>query len=258
MTVADKDQPTKITVQIWEPLYKKFHDKIRNACLRRDTYLEKLLATELPYLDSAVCIPNSQASYDHVAKLQTLLPRRGTSLTLRQETADTLDAICATKKIVRDAFFNRIFLLLCADPKYIDKLWFAFVDDENWRSLVWSEFKHEGPFFERGFYPLEPAIDPFWAIRAGLQVFNEDSTRVESYFEPITRRTVNVQRGLLDTVEPLTSVYTVYFHQTTKQGKKGAEASLGAFNCYVPDCLIPGSAAQREHQAALDDILASV
>lgn len=246
--------PPKITVKIWMPIWIKFNKKVRDACLRRDAFLIKVLQSELPYLDSEVSLPNSPEALAYVESQLDAMDRRIVSLALPSALSAELNTVLRTKRISRDAFFNRLFLLLAAEPKFIDSLWFRFVGDPNWRAAVWSEFKHEGPFFERGFYPLEPAVDPLWGVRTGLQVFNEDAAEVIEYREPETGRTVRVQRGLLDRPEPLTSIYTLYFDQKVKDPKRG-EVNLAALNCYVPDWLIPGHEAQRAHQAELDELL---
>src|SRR3546814_3810655 len=43
----------------------------------------------------------------------------------------------------------------------------------DWSSDVCSS-DLDGPFFESGFYPLEAPVDPFWAIRAGLELRSEE------------------------------------------------------------------------------------
>lgn len=242
--------PPKISVKIWRPIIDKLDAKLDAACLRRDAYLAKLLAGELGQLDAEVSLANSPAAHDFTFERLDALDRKLVSIALAPELANRLHDICTRKRIVRDAFFNRLFLLLAAGPKTIDRLFFP--DDAKWRTAVWSEFKHDGPFFESGFYPLEAPVDPFWAIRAGLELFNAGAG-AEDYEVPGTGTQIKVLRGLDGEPEPLPALHTVFFEQ-----KVGEDADLLGLNCFVPDWRIPGHEAQRRHAKALDELLESL
>lgn len=237
----------KISVKIWRPILDKLEAKIESACLRRDAYLAKVLEVELDWLDQEVSIPNSQASYDYVLERLDRLDRKLVSLALPPELTARLNDICSRKRIVRDAFFNRVFLLLAAAPGVVDTLLFGDVGKE-WRTVVWSENKHDGPFFQNGFYPLEPMIDPFWAVRCGLEMYATD-TGLEDYVEPITGASIKVHRSITGEVLPADSLYTTIFEQ------KVGEHDLIGLSCYLPDWRIPGHGAEQEHHAKLDEIL---
>jgi hypothetical protein len=237
----------KISVKIWRPIIEKLEHKMDTACLRRDAYLAKVLEAELGWLDQEVSIPNSKASYDHVFERLDRLDRKLVSLALPTELTQRLNEICARKRIVRDAFFNRIFLLLAASPKVVDTLLFGEVGSE-WRTEVWSETKHDGPFFQNGFYPLEPVIDPFWAVRCGLEIHASDA-ELKNYVEPTSGKTIRVQTSLTDEPAPADSLYTTIFEQKVKG------SDLHGFSCYFPDWRIPDHAAAKVHQAKLDELL---
>lgn len=241
---------TKISVKIWRPIIKKLDEKLDAACLRRDAYLSQLLAVELDHLDSEVSIPNTQASYDYVFEQLDAFDRHIVSLALPQELTNRLNEICTRKKIVRDAFFNRLFLLLAAAPATIDKLLFADYAD-NWRGDVWSEYKQEGPFFQNGFYPLEPMVDPFWAMRCAMTMYAKES-KLEDYIEPTSGKTIQITRDLAGGPLPAESFYTVVFTQ------KAGSNDLRGFSCYLPDRDIPGHQAEKAYQAKLDDLLLSI
>ena len=100
----------KISVKLWRPIIEKFDLKIEAACLRRDSYLNKVLEVELDWLDHEVSVPNSQASYEYVFSCLDQLDRKLVSLALSPQLTERLNEICSRKRIVRDAFFNRIFL----------------------------------------------------------------------------------------------------------------------------------------------------
>ena len=240
----------KISVRIWRPIIDKLDEKMDAACLRRDAYLNKVLERELVWLDEEVSIPNSQASHDFVFQQLDPLNRKLVSLALPSELTARLNEICARKCIVRDAFFNRLFLLLAASPKVIDALLFGSVADE-WRREVWSENKHDGPFFQNGFYPLEPSIDPFWAIRSGLEMYAGDAG-LEDYVEPTSGKAIRVKRELTGEAAPADSLYTTVFEQ------KVQNHGLLGMSCYLPDWRIPGHGSAVAHQKKLDEILESL
>lgn len=240
----------KISVKIWRPIIEKLDAKIATACLRRDAYLIKVLEVELEWLDREVSIPNSQASYDYVFERLDCLDRKLVSLALPSELTARLNEICKRKRIVRDAFFNRVFLMLAASPRVIDTLLFGSVSDE-WRTAVWSENKHDGPFFQNGFYPLEPTIDPFWAIRSGLEMYAEDEGLVD-YTDPTSGLTVQVKQDITGAVSPADSLYTTVFEQ------KVGDNDLIGLSCFLPDWRVPGHEAEQVHRKQLDELLADL
>ena len=150
---------------------------------------------------------------------------------------------------MRDAFFNRLFLLLAASPRTIDTLLFG--GERDWRRVVWNDNKHDGLFFQSGFDPLEPATNPFWAIRHGMEIYARNAD-LEDYVEPTSGKTVRVIREMAGAVTPADSLYTVVFDQ------KLQDHDLLGLNCYMPDWRIPGQAAEQEHQAKLDELLDSL
>lgn len=241
----------KISVKIWRPIIGKLDAKIEAACLRRDAYLTKVLDVELDWLDHEVSIPNSQASYDYVFDRLDQLDRKLVSLALPSELTARLNDICSRKCIVRDAFFNRLFLLLAVEPQVVDTLLFSNVGDE-WRSEVWSENKNDGPFFQNGFYPLEPTIDPFWAIRNGLELYANEAD-LEDYVEPTSGKSIRVARDFTGAVAPADSLYTKVFEQKLRDNN-----DLLGLSCYMPDWRIPGHRAEEEHRAKLDELFAGL
>lgn len=250
MSKQDPKPVQKISVKIWRPIIDKLDSKIEATCLRRDAYLAKVLEGELTALDREVCLPNSQAAHDYVFEELDKLDRKLVSLALPPALVERLKEICNRKRIVRDAFFNRLFLLLAANPKTLDALFFSQWDDD-WRSLVWSEYKHERPFFQNGFYPLEAAVDPFLAMRCALELAESDYGAVDRVTDPVTGHEGKVTRNLSGEVIPVESLYT-------KVLNKIGDHSLVGFSCHLPDHLIPGHATEKAHKAKLDELFAEL
>ena len=237
----------KISVKIWKPIIEKLDAKIESACLRRDAYLAKVLACELDWLEREVSMPNSPDAYKFVCEQLEKLDRKLVSLALPPDLTKRLNDTCSRKRIVRDAFFNRLFLLLAASPRLVDALLFGD-HAEQWRLEVWSESKNDGPFFHNGFYPLEPMIDPFWAIRRGLEILSIDEPPAEEWVDPSSGQTVPIRRDLAGEPLPIDSVYTVVFDQ------RGGKHSLLGMSCFMPNSRIPGHEAESVSRAKLDEL----
>jgi hypothetical protein len=228
---------------------KKLESKLESACLRRDAYLNRVLGIELDRLDNEVALANSESAQQFIADRLDALPRKLVTLTLKPELVDRLDDICRRKRIPRDAFFNRLFLLLAAKPKGIDTLFFRHFDG-NWRSEVWSERRNDGPFFQNVFDPLDPDIDPFWAIREGIDLVSEDVELVD-YTDPETGKIVKIREPFSSSqVELPSGIYTRVW--TDSESK---DADLYGLNCHLPDWRVPGTAEQVKYSKELDLIL---
>ena len=235
--------PQKITVKIWTPIIDKLDEKMRIACLRRDPYLARLLDAELPKLDEEVSLPNSPAAHAFVGTRLDALERKVVSLTLRPDLIEQLNDICRRKKIVRDAFFNRLFLLLAVAPMIVDKLLFG---GDEWKAELWRDTRDDRNFWESDLYPLRSAIDPFWAIRVGLEIYAE-ATNTEDFQDPESGKTIRVERKD-GAVYPVTSVYTKFFSDQPKS------TDLTGMNCYVPDWRVPNTPAAFKRKQ-LDELL---
>lgn len=248
-----KHDTKKITVKIWEPILKKLDLKLDAACLKRDAYLSKVLDVELAHLDSEVVFPNSSAAHKFVAdRLEHLKPRRPVSLSLDPSVIERLNDICARKAIVRDAFLNRMLLILAFAPATVDHLFFGSEKDK-WRQVVWKELEYDGQsYFDAALYPLEHRIDPFWGIRTGIEMYSEGEELVD-FTIPGTETTARVRKNFKGDHFPRSGIYTDLF--TDKQVKNN---DLYGLNCFVADWRIPGHPAQVEYEKSLDEIFSDL
>lgn len=229
---AQSSKNQKTTVKIWLPIMNKLEQKLDAACLRRDAFLAKVISSEAVHLDKEVSIPNSKASYLYVTKRLDALKRKTVTLSLPAETINQINEVCHRKLIVRDSFFNRLFLLLAASPRTIDKLLFG---SNEWRSDFFKDSSKDG-VFEELLDPIPTTIDPFRAIREMIDNY--------LYDEP------HSGRDRYDYPEPLTSVYTIFFK------RKVENEDITGINCYLPDWRIPGTA-EAKHVADLDELFAN-
>ncbi len=240
----------KISVKIWRPLIGRFNEKIKAACLRRDPYLASVLERELPLLDQEISVPNSAAAEAFVADRLDQIDRKLVSLALPPTLTAYLTDICTRKRIVRDAFFNRVFFLLAAQPRLLDAL--LFPEEPRWRTEIWSEHRNDGPFFQNGFYPLEPEINPFWALRTAFEVRAEREESVEDYVDPASGHKVRVMRDLTGAIMPIPGIYSTVIEVPARQ------TELLGLSCFLPDSRIPGTSAAQAVSSKLDELLASL
>jgi hypothetical protein len=183
-------------------------------------------------LESEVRLPNTKASYDHVLACLDRLDRKLVTLTLPTEVVARVNQVCAEKLIVRDAFFNRLFLLLAASPKTIDFLMFG---SNEWRRDLWKGFpdSYGKDFLDTMSNPLSPTTDPFWAIR---QMLDEYASEDEQRFDPLGRPC------------QADNIYTRLF-------RKVGNTDLTGLSCYLPEWHIPGTL-ENTKKVELDEILA--
>jgi hypothetical protein len=238
----------KITTRIWHTALDSFEERMEEQCLRRDSYLNRVLEIELDQLDAEVSIANSADAEAFVTDRLKQVDKKMISLAIRSDLADRLDAICSAKRIVRDAFFNRLFLMLAARPALIDRLFFSAVADEWKRELLKEDKSAWMEYFSNAFYPLAQGIDPFMGIREALQMYSQ-SMGISDLRLP-DGRVVKVHSWAPAQVEAKLGVYTAFFD---KIGPKGPE--LYGFNTYVPDWRIPDHPSELATRVSLDDLI---
>lgn len=231
----------KISVRIWTPLLDKFNQRIESACLRRDTWLTKVLENELDELDTEVEVPNSDTAQQFIAARLDALPRKLVTLTLREDLVQRLDDICERKRIVRDSFFNRLFFLLAGDWKVRERLFFA--DDKSWFQRVLERTDFSSTAAGERLDPIREVDDPFEAMRLGI-----DLSRAEKKEE--LEKDLGIRES--QTLENLPDgIYTAVLDD-----KIFSKVDLFGLNVYLPDWRVPGTAEHRRLDTLLDDLLA--
>ncbi len=213
---------TKITIQVWRPVLERFDAAIDHACLRRDAWLSRVLDVEVDALDAEVPYPNTDGARKLVGERLARLERRLVSLKLPVTTLARLEATCERKRIVRDAFFNRLFLLLAAKPDTIDRL---FALEDGWVNNVWTEYRNE-LFFDNAFRPLHQEVNPLLALRTALEM-RYDGVELADAVDGASGTRYRIVPDLLDDLDPAAtgtrgsppdSIYSRYFDLRLKDG----------------------------------------
>ncbi|MBK6630053.1 MAG: hypothetical protein IPG33_02880 [Betaproteobacteria bacterium] len=132
------DQKTKITAKIYAPQLHDFNRQIDVLCIKRDAFLNKVINYELDHL--AADMAGKRLSPEAKKFISRELKRMGTvpvNMVVGKLVAKRLNEIVETSNLVRDAFINRLLLLLRSSPKLLDYLDLPeFVTDSSFTSIV--------------------------------------------------------------------------------------------------------------------------
>ena len=117
-------QTTKITVKIYEPLLTAFGKEIDSLFIKRDAFLNSMIQEEVQHLTRD--LEGKKLSVRAKRYIAGELKKLGTvqvNIVMDKTTADQLNAIVEKTNIVRDAFINRLIMLLRSNSnllKYLD------------------------------------------------------------------------------------------------------------------------------------------
>jgi len=132
MVSTNANNTKKILVNIWKPLIKRLDAKLKDACLKRDPFLDKVLRYEAEMLRKEAQESNSNPNSDDakilITKSLKSINREQVYLYLSEKTVATISEVCENLNVPRDAFINRVILLLTSSFDINDAL---FDEDEN-------------------------------------------------------------------------------------------------------------------------------
>ena len=117
------DQTTKITAKIYKPLLNNFNKQVDSLFLKRDAFLNSMIKGEVQHLASD--LEGKKLSVRAKRYIAGELKQMGTvqvNIVVDKYTADQLNAIVNETNIVRDAFLNRLIMLLRSSPTLLNYL----------------------------------------------------------------------------------------------------------------------------------------
>lgn len=180
MAISEKaESKTKVLVNVYEPLIAIMKHKFDAACLKRDAYLDRALRCEASFLRDEVTTPNSDKVKNYITDNFKQLRLKPLNLLLSTETVELMNEVCKEKNIPRDAFINRVFLLLIASDTVLEVLF----DDESMKAGDKHQLDYVSGHYcgdETEFYNRSNVLDtfeefiaapPFWRLRAVLADF---------------------------------------------------------------------------------------
>lgn len=214
-------KPMKISVQVWRDLIPKLEKKIRDACLRRDAYLAAVVGREVKRLDSDITEPSSEQAHAFIAESIGRLPRKQVAFTLDASVIADLNSICQEKRIVRDAFFNRLIFWLVASPRVVDRIlgndWLETLNEPNVIDVTLESIRY--PFDDS---VVDLLIDPLWSTHR--------------YFEHLRANPLSGSPRM-----PGDSFYTRTLNDKILKG-----VDLTGLNTYLHDIDVPGTQTQKD------------
>lgn len=144
MAMAEKtENKTKVLVNVYEPVIAIMKHKLDAACLKRDAYLDKALHIEAGFLREEVTTPNSDKAKSYIADNLKQIKLKQLNLLLSTETVELINEVCKEKNIPRDAFINRVFLLLIASDNVLMALFGHNVNTKDYLESGLDGFVHD-------------------------------------------------------------------------------------------------------------------
>ena len=108
-----KMSQTKITVKIYEPLLRDFDRQLDKLFIKRDAFLNAMIQEEVQHL--ANDMEGKRLTLSAKRYIAGELKRMGTTpvnVVVDKATADALNSVVDASNLVRDAFMNRLIMLL--------------------------------------------------------------------------------------------------------------------------------------------------
>lgn len=129
MNNNQKSEMTKITVKLFAPMYADFDKQLSAALLRRDAFIDRMIAGEITNLRNDLAgkrmSPEANRYVSGVLKKMggsKAPPLHQTSIALRATTAAALNEAVEAHNLVRDSFINWLIALLRSSDTLLEKL----------------------------------------------------------------------------------------------------------------------------------------
>lgn len=106
-------EQTKITVKLYEPLLNDFNNQVNRIFIKRDAFLNHVIKSELPHLaEDIASFRQSNKARQYIAGELKKLGTHTINVVVDKQVSDDLDKIVKNSNMVRDAFINRLVMLL--------------------------------------------------------------------------------------------------------------------------------------------------
>lgn len=118
MANTRKPGKKRIMVQLWGAIAKAVEREFRSLHIKRDSYLNELLETEITNLENEVTFPNLDEVRDRIQG-RRLPDRKKVTLELDEVVVEHIDRVLKEKNIPRDSFINRVLFFLVAKESHL-------------------------------------------------------------------------------------------------------------------------------------------
>lgn len=232
------DAPHPILVSVWNQSIDLLNRSCIAAYLRRDEFLNRVLAHEAKMLAREVRTPNSDAAKAHIASELKKLELKKVNLRLKTDTVIAIQEACTAVNIPRDTFVNRVLLLLVAKRSAFEKLLPAI----DWR---WAT----GRLLDDYWNYFEPSLQG--AIAAMQDITHSDPFRFYRACIELTNREIGGKTEGDETPVPL--LHSAYITKDFLTGPRAPKSLIG-LNCSIPDWKLPNTDAGYVAES-LEDVL---
>lgn len=127
MESASESNLTKITAKLYAPMFQAFDKQLSQALLRRDAFLDRMIAVEIEHLREDLAGKKLSAKAKrYISQSLKNMGNRGTpplrqvSISVSHKTANSLAEAVKTHNLVRDSFLNWIIALLRSSDVLLD------------------------------------------------------------------------------------------------------------------------------------------
>lgn len=172
------DTRKKILVNIWIPLVERLNAKIKNACLNRDGFVDRVLKHEAQMLAKEITQPNSPVAKKYISSCLTKDMVTPVNFSLSEETANIITNECKRLNIPRDSFINRVIFLLVVPESIINEVFFKFSDGECEYEQKMGDYSDYTTDCDEKYISWQSSLidivndyieaDPFWYLRSCL------------------------------------------------------------------------------------------
>jgi hypothetical protein len=173
MKTERKSEMTKITASLFAPMYVDFDKQLSATLLRRDAFLDRMIATEISHLRKDL-IGKKMSSKAKKYVSQSLMKMgadklRQVSINIRKETVTALNEAVEAHNLDRNAFINWLIALLRSSDKLLERLGLPTrISDFNFRRIGLEDMATS---------PLksieEIQCDPFYYLRSACENIHE-------------------------------------------------------------------------------------
>jgi hypothetical protein len=169
----------KVNVRVWPQVTRALQRDLRGMPIRRDAFLNELLAGEIERLEQEVHFRTPDDCRTRIKGLFRELKPEPLTIVLDRSLAARIDEVLKDRNISRNAFINRVLFFLVVKPQHLKRLDFAFETriqtlvkplEEIWSNITDPFFNFRSANGDR-FYTLympEKPIAPNWPSLFGL------------------------------------------------------------------------------------------
>ncbi|QQZ28699.1 hypothetical protein HMY34_07980 [Thiothrix subterranea] len=175
---TDKPKPTKLVCNIWRPLISRLEVKIKDACLNRDAFLDRVLKYEAKMLEKEITQPNSLKAKRYISDSLTRDMVKPVTFYLSEETITIINEKCKKFNILRDCFINRVIFLMIVPENIINNIFFKFNDGDYEYDQKMSDYCDYTSDCDEKYISWQSSLigiindyieaDPFWYLRSCL------------------------------------------------------------------------------------------